>query len=446
MLNLYKKYTIFLTFIFIIYVVFGYLYFKNTYANGDEVHFLVAAHSIFYDHDIWLENNYSQGVNLTFNPGAVDKIVAKGMDGHLYPVHGIGYSLLIALFYGLGGRLGAIIFSAIILTITFHLAYIFTRKITKESELSLVLLLVTFLSIPLFNFSALNFTDVVGSFIFIFALYNLLYTKRYYLLVTLALSFLPWVHVRYISVALILYLLSILKIPLKLNYLKLLFPLSIISYLVFLKVTFGSFNPYIPYTLFGDTAFYGHFLWNLTSLFIDRHFGLFVYSPIFLFCLPGAIFWYRKNKISLLFVIFITILYLIPIVIIDVRQGYATPARLFVPLLPILLPSLIYFFKNITKIIHKVMAIGFFFWGLLNMIIALLLPPNHGFVYGDGIAPSLQFLSRYVGINIQKLFPSFYPDFEITTVHYIWIILVFGFWGYIFSTSNLIKKSQKTTK
>lgn len=443
MLKSIRKYWIFLTLIFIVYVTFGYFYFKNTYANGDEVHFLVATHSIVYDHDIWLENNYTQGINLTFNPGAIDKIVAKGLDGHLYPVHGIGYSLLLAPFYAVGKRLGTVFFSALLLTSIFYLTYIFSKKITKNINLSLILVSVIFLNIPLFNFSALNFTDAVGAFIFIFALYNLLYTKKYYLFVTIALSFLPWVHVRYSFVALILYLFSVLKIPKILKYLRLFFPLSIICYLFFLKITFGSFNPYIPYTLFGDTAFYGHFLWNLTSLFIDRQFGLFVYSPIFLFCFPGTFFWYKRNKLSLLLVLFIMIMYLVPISIIDVRQGYAPPARLFVTLLPLFLPSLVFFFKEMKHVFYKIIATGFFLWSVLNMIIALSLSPNHGFVYGDGVAPSLQFLSMHIGINIQEFFPAFYPNFEITSIHYIWIILIFIFWGFIFFNYSL---NQKTIK
>lgn len=438
-----KKYWKFLALIPIIYVTFGYFYFKNTYANGDEVHFLVATHSIVYDHDIWLENNYAKGTNLTFNPGAIDKIVAKGLDDHLYPVHGIGYSLLIAPFYAVGKRLGTIFFSALLVSTIFYLTCIFSIKTTKDIKFSLVLSSIMFLSLPLFNFSALNFTDAVGAFVFIFALYNLLYTKKYYLLITFMLSFLPWVHVRYISVALILYLFSILKIPKKLKYLRLFFPLSIICYLFFLKITFGSFNPYTPYILFGDTAFYGHFLWNLSSLFIDRQFGLFIYSPLFLYIVPGMYFWYKKNKLSLLLVLFIMIMYLVPIAIIDVRQGYAPPARLFVPLLPPLLPSLVYFFENMKNVVYKIIATVFFFWSLLNMIIALLLSPNHGFVYGDGVAPSLQFLSMHIGINIQEFFPAFYPNFEITSIHYIWIILIFVFWGFIFFNYSL---NQKTIK
>ncbi|EKD94502.1 MAG: hypothetical protein ACD_26C00034G0037 [uncultured bacterium] len=427
-----KVYWIFLFLIFIIYVIFGYFYFKNTYANGDEVHFLVATHSIVYDHDVWLENNYDQKVNLTFNPGAVDKIVAKGLDGHLYPVHGIGYSLLLAPFYALGNRLGTIIFSALLLSAIFILTCMFSNKITKNVKFSLILSLMMFLSHPLFNFSALNFTDAVGALVFILAIYNLLYTKKHYLLVTLILSFLPWIHIRYFLVALILYLYSVFKTSKRQKKLMLVFPLSIVCYFLFLKSTFGSYNPYTPYMIFGDTAFYGHFFWNLLSLFIDRQFGLLVYSPLFLYIVPGTYFWYIKNKKSFFTVLFIAVAYLIPIVIIDVRQGYAPPARLFITLLPLFIPSLVFFFMEMKNVVYKIIATGFFLWSVLNMTIALLLPPNHGFVYGDGVAPSLLYLSMHIGINIQELFPSFYHDMEITSIHYILIILIFIFWGFIF--------------
>jgi hypothetical protein len=422
--------SIIISLIFIIFLLFAFFYSKNTFANGDEVHYLLATHSIVYDRDIWLENNYSQGTALVFNPGAVDKIAAKGLDGHLYPVHGIGYSFLLAPFYAFGKRLGTVIFAAFSSGILFYLSYLFSKKITKETNLSLILASAIFLNVPLFNFSVLNFTEAAGAFIIIFVLYSFL-NKNWHFPVALALSFLPWIHIRYFSVALILYLLSILKIPKNQKYLGLFFPLSIICYLFFLKITFGSFNPFAPYAAFGSTPPTGYFFQYLISLFIDRQFGLFVYCPLFLFSVPGAFFWFRKNKRSFLLTLLIIIVYLFPIILIDARPGYTPPGRLLVPILPLLLPSLVYFFKERKHIIYKILAVAFYLWGALNMVIALLLPPNHGFVYGDGVAPSLQFLSTHLRLNIQSLFPAFYPNLEFTALHYVWIISIFIFWGFI---------------
>jgi hypothetical protein len=431
--------------IFTIYFLFALFYSKNTFANGDEVHYLLAAHSIVYDRDIWLENNYNQGIALTFNPGAIDKIAAKGLDGHLYPVHGIGYSLLLAPFYAIGKRLGTVIFGAFLSGILFYISYIFSKKITKEANLSLILASAIFLSVPLFNFSVLNFTEATGAFIFMFVLYSLLSNKNWQLPVAIALSFLPWIHIRYFSAALILYLFSILKIPKNQKYLGLFFPLSIICYLIFLKITFGDFNPFAPYSLFGSTPASGCFFQNLINLFVDRQFGLFVYCPLFLFSVPGSFFWFRKNKISFLLASSIAVAYLFPVILIDARQGYTTPGRLFVPILPLFLPSLVYFFKEKKHIIHKILAIAFYLWGALNMVIALLLPPNHGFVYGDGVAPSLQFLSTYIGINIHSLFPAFYPNLEFTALHYVWIISIFIFWGFLLFCYSSKSRSHPQT-
>lgn len=417
--------------IFVIYLLFAFFYSKNTFANGDEVHYLLAAHSIVYDRDIWLENNYAQGTALIFNPGAIDINAAKGLDGHLYPVHGIGYSLLLAPFYAVGKRLGTVIFAAFLSSILFYISYLFSKKITKEANLSLILASAIFLSVPLFNFSVLNFTEATGAFISMFVLYSLLSSKNWHFLVALALSFLPWIHIRYFSVALILYLLSVLKIPKNQKYLGLFFPLSIICYLIFLKITFGSFSLFAPYSLFGSTPATGYFFQNLITLFVDRQFGLFVYCPLFLFSVPGAFFWFRKNKTSFLLAASVAVAYLFPVILIDARQGYTPPGRFLVPVLPLFLPSLVYFFKEKKHIIYKILAIAFYLWGALNMVIALVLPPNHGFVYGDGVAPSLQFLSIHIGINIHSLFPAFYPNLELTALHYVWIISVFIFCGFM---------------
>jgi hypothetical protein len=419
--------------IFVIYLLFAIFYSKNTYANGDEVHYLLAAHSIVYDWDIWLENNYAQGTALTFNPRAIDKIAVKGLYGHLYPVHGIGYSLLLAPFYAVGKRLGTIIFGALLSGVLFYISYLYSKKITKKTNLSLILASAIFLNVPLFNLSALNFTETIGALVSIFVLYHLIDDKSWHFPVALTLSILPWIHIRYFSLALILYLLSVLKIPKNRKYLRLFFPLSIICYLIFIKITLGSFSPLTPYYLFGIASHSSNFFLNLLSIFFDRQFGLLVYCPLFLFSVPGAYIWFRKNKISFLLASSVTVAYLFPVILIDPQGGYTTPARLLVPILPLLLPSLVFFLDEMKNMIYKILALAFYLWGTLNMIIALLLPPNHGFVYRDGIAPSLQYLSTHIGINIQSLFPAFYPHLEFTPLHYVWIISIFIFWGFLLS-------------
>ena len=420
--------SIIISLIFVIYFLFAFFYTKNTFANGDEVHYLLATRSLVYDHDLWLENNYAQGDALLFNPEVRDEIAATGLDGHLYPVHGIGYSLLLTPFYALAGRLGAVFFNVAISAALFVITYLFTKKITQFNNLSLTFTSVVFLSIPIFNLTVLNFTEITGAFLFMTVVYYLLADKLRSFPIVLSFCLLPWIHIRYLPIAILLYPFFLWRLNKCQKYLALLPLLSIIGYLTFLKITFGSFNPFTPYTLLGHLPPSGHPFQNTINLLIDRQYGLFIYNPLFLFVIPGFFLWYKKNKISFFLILLIISAYLFPVILKGTWQGYTPPGRLLVPILPLAIPALVFFSKQKNYLFYHLIGVLFYSWGILNMIVALLLPPNHGFVSPNGIAPSLQFLSIQITIDIQSFFPAFYPTFQFSFLHYLWILVIIVFW------------------
>jgi hypothetical protein len=73
----------------------------GTYAGtGDEPHYAMIAHSIAFDRDFDLANNYADQQNLVFG-GALDpgNHAVRGKDGTLRPVHDVGLPLLFAPYY-----------------------------------------------------------------------------------------------------------------------------------------------------------------------------------------------------------------------------------------------------------------------------------------------------------------------------------------------------------
>src|SRR6185503_16367169 len=81
--------------------------------TGDEPHYLLAAHSLVYDHDLDLANNYAQQDYASFYPNAVlDPHVKIQPDGTQLLSHDIGLSLLMAPAYAWGGREGVMVFFA----------------------------------------------------------------------------------------------------------------------------------------------------------------------------------------------------------------------------------------------------------------------------------------------------------------------------------------------
>lgn len=77
--------------------------------GGDEPYFLLVAHSIAYDRDIDLANNYADGDALAFLPRSLEPQAGDpvGDEGQVYSRHPPAVPLLLALPYRLGGRTGA---------------------------------------------------------------------------------------------------------------------------------------------------------------------------------------------------------------------------------------------------------------------------------------------------------------------------------------------------
>lgn len=81
--------------------------------TGDEPHYLLAAHSLVYDGDLDLKNNYLNGDHREFySSGFLDPHVREGADGKWLLAHDIGLPIIIAPAYAWGGRLGVMRFFA----------------------------------------------------------------------------------------------------------------------------------------------------------------------------------------------------------------------------------------------------------------------------------------------------------------------------------------------
>ena len=83
--------------------------------TGDEPHYLLAAHSLAYDGDLDLKNNYLDGDHKYFYPlGFLDPHIKEQPGGAWLLSHDIGLPILIAPAYALGGRLGVMHFFALL--------------------------------------------------------------------------------------------------------------------------------------------------------------------------------------------------------------------------------------------------------------------------------------------------------------------------------------------
>ncbi len=93
--------------------------------DGDEPYFLLIAHSLAYDFDVELTNNYAQRDSLRFVDRALEPSWAdpKRADGRAFSRHSPVLPLLLAPGYRLGGKLGALTTMALMTALASGLAY-----------------------------------------------------------------------------------------------------------------------------------------------------------------------------------------------------------------------------------------------------------------------------------------------------------------------------------
>ncbi len=102
--------------------------------DGDEPYFLLIAHSLAYDFDAELTNNYANGDSLRFVDRALEPSWAdpKRADGRAFSRHSPVLPLLLAPGYRLAGKLGALVTMALITALASGLAYRLARRYWPE--------------------------------------------------------------------------------------------------------------------------------------------------------------------------------------------------------------------------------------------------------------------------------------------------------------------------
>ncbi len=278
--------------------------------TADEPHYLLLTHSLVFDHDFDIENNYANRDYKSFYPPEIprpDHHTVTNARGQEVPVHDVGVSILLVPGYALAGRLGAMlemnIFGAALALGIFVLG---TRWGASSPAALAAWALFAFTS-PVVVYTSQIYPEIVGAAITVWALVtciNFIQTRRgHYLLVTSsALAFLPWLSVRYwvilgpMLAVMALYLMVAGGSPrgdtakqLGLMFLPLLASLGIFA--AFDLHWYQTPIPNAGYVLLlrpRPSLLTPHLLPGLPGLLFDRGFGLLTTAPVYLLAIAGA--------------------------------------------------------------------------------------------------------------------------------------------------------------
>lgn len=426
MVKFIKNYKKYIFIFFIVYLlIFTVFYSEFTKPKGDEVHYLIATESIVKDNDIYLENNYPDGVTSMFGYLKLDKHTVIGRGNHEILGHGLTiFPFIIAPFYFVAGKLGVSLFFCLITIILFKQTIKFSELVTNSHLTSWVVCLGLFLTLPLSQYSFLIFPEILAGLLIVYNINEVFTKNKLGFLPSLLIGLLPWIHFRFLTVSIFFLLFWFSKQFKKIN--KQLFLPLILIFVYFFSIflIYGSFD-FNKTFMNSGSAYSGSIISNIINLLIDRQYGLIPNNPMFLLAFPGFYFLLRSNIKKALLIIILIFFEVIPFINSnDWHGGFAPPARYITAIIPVIVPIIVFAIIYSKSILVKIIWIFGFIWAYLVFIFNLFKPPNNGYLYKDGMTPFFDKLSVSSGLYLYKLFPGYFPLEKITTLHWCWIIVI----------------------
>lgn len=379
---------------------------------GDEPHYLTITHSIAYDGDIALKNNYDRQDYQNF----YDQSIATG-DRHIspnsilrgnYSLHNIGLPLILVPGYVLGKRSGVTLTLYLICIFEIFLFARILKKITDK--ISALPILLVFLTMPMIIYSHIITHELVASCTVLLFFYQLFFcntnnkSKYQILSIGLLLAFLPWLHIKYIFLLFFLLIIVLFNSKDKFQFLYyfLMSLLSSLGLLFFLKIFYGDFSLVAQYP--AEYSSLVNLIKGFFGLLIDESFGIFVFSPILLLTPAAIYFSYKYKQAFLIWSLFLIFATTVVNSLYANKIGWSPAGRMWVVVIPVVFVWFIYLYKQIKHIVTKRIFRLFSFLSIAIGVLCSLVPPIS---YNTGEQNRIfMIIEKATYINLSVLFPK----------------------------------------
>ena len=348
--------------------------------QGDEPHFLMLTHSLVFDHDFDVGDNYARGdykeVFPPPSPGAMrgypyasmerDNIVylphephvVRNFRGQLMLQHDPGYPVLMVPGYALDKREGALFTMALIAAA--GAAGVFEISLALGASLGSALLTVALFcfTCPYLVFTQTTFSDVCGAVGILwvalqFFRYRRRERSRYLVLAGILIAALPWLNIRWWSLAGPAFLVLCAWIlrrhwgdrPVLIGKLSCLIVPNLAGLAAFAAFDKAFYNTYLPNAsmlLLGRTMpqFELHPLHGLLGMFFDQSYGLLPTAPLYVAVAAGMLVLYRRDRWGFA-MLFLPVLGYLPFIAFSHYWfgGWNAPARYLVSAVTLMVPA-----------------------------------------------------------------------------------------------------------
>lgn len=436
--------------------------------SGDEPNYLLITHSLIYDGDINLANNYARQDYFAFysrqeHPrlklGIYGRYGKKGED-YIYPINLPGISILIIPFYILSqlcsGKLLTFILkgSLSIWAAFFSLqVYLLSRQRWGRESLALGLWLTTAFTPPVLFYSCHLYPEIPIAFFSLLIFRRLLLSQNISWFeasgLGLLLATFPWFGLKYNFLFWPLFIIGLLKLARsqeKIKKMAAFIWLPIISQFLFYLFIYHLYGTFSPMAIYEGimTAEQLRAFWQMVmaiplslrlesflDYFLDQRDGLLLYVPFYFFALAGLIDLWRRSKRTFFSLLFVSLPFLFNYSFFTHRQGYSPQARVLTPIIWTGIIALGEFLASNEKRLFRHL---FFFSLSLSLFFTIILLFHPPFLYQP---TTHEFTSRPGALfvylsNTHFFLPSLLPSFiKINNFgywpNYIWLTLIIIF-------------------
>ena len=390
--------------------------------DGDEPYYLLIAHSLAYDLDTDLSNNYEAKDSLLFMSRELKPEWAdpRSGEGRSFSRHNLTLPLLLAPGYRLAGKSGALLTMALLSALTaWMMMRLALRLFPDQVQASVAAWALFSLTPPFLTYSYQVWTEVPATLLLLVSL-DQIYTlqtgsgntRRNWLNLVVALALLPLLKLRFLLIASSLALLAGLRVGRSRKH--------VIRLALVLVAVIGVMLTYN--LVFFDQPLKDHSLTTLkqiqakspseyikggVGLLFDCAFGLFASNPLWLLVMPGLVVMIRRRFSLLLDVAVCALPYLLVVTPrLEWYGAWSPPFRFGIVLLPLLTLSLIPLLATCWKGLFRPLVVGLGAVALSLALVWLVLP---GWTYNlaNGTSHLIDHLAKSFGSDVGRFFPSY---------------------------------------
>jgi len=365
----------------IFFLLFPMIVWQNNFRYyGDEPYYLLITHSIIYDFDVDLKNNYENSDSRLFYDYYLKPQPSYHKNNKIYSSHFIGLPILLSPFYFLLKKEGIILFFSITSSLFIYLFYNLLKLFFNNNNKTFIITILLLFTAPYLEMFSSIYPEIPAGCIFLILFYDLSKEKNnylkhsflFFLLSLLGIKYLPSAFILWAILSLNYYKKKEINIIIKFNSALIIGAFLLI---LFYYYVYGEFKPFgIAFSHSADSNkfIFQNFISQLYELTLGQRYGIFFCAPIYMFIFFALYKYIKKFPYPIL--IFIS--QFIPFCLFSELPGDSPPVRYFISTLMFLtfyLFCLIYNNFDNKKVI-KYLFLLIYFFNMIYSIFYLVLP------------------------------------------------------------------------